>query len=419
MNTVAMLAWQSMKNRRLTAIMTILAIAVSVTLLLGVEKLRTGAKVSFSNTISGTDLIVGARSGSVQMLLYSVFRIGNATNNIGWQSYQDIAANPKVNWTIPISLGDSHRGYRVLGTNTDYFKHYKYGRNRQLQFSAGRQFNSLYDVVLGAEVAKKLGYQLQQSLVIGHGIGNTSFSKHQDQPFNVVGILKPTGTPLDRTLHVSLAAIEAIHTDWQSGAYIAGSGGDLPIEASQLQPTAITAVLVGLKSKMAIFGLQRSINNYRSEALQAILPGVALQELWAMISIAEKMLLVISSFVVATGLFGMLTVLLTSLNERRREMAILRAVGARPWQIFLLLMIETAGLTLAGILLAIVMLYGGLAITMPLIESQFGLFLELSWLSSYELRLLVVVFVGGALCGLVPGYRAYRNSVSDGMTVRV
>ena len=339
MKTLLMLALQSMRNRRLTAIMTILAIAVSVTLLVGVEKLRTGAKVSFSNTISGTDLIVGARSGSVQMLLYSVFRIGNATNNISWQSYQDIAANPKVAWTIPISLGDSHRGYRVLGTNSDYFKHYKYGRQRQLNFDQGRQFVGLHDVVLGAEVAKKLGYQLDQQLVIGHGIGNTSFSEHKDQPFKVVGILKPTGTPLDRTLHVSLAAIEAIHVDWQAGAYIAGSGGSVPIEDRQLQPKAITAMLVGLKSKMATFKLQRSINNYRGEALQAILPGVALQELWAMISIAEQMLLVISSFVVATGLFGMLTVLLTSLNERRREMAILRAVGARPWHIFLLLVL--------------------------------------------------------------------------------
>jgi len=419
MKTLLMLALQSMRNRRLTAIMTILAIAVSVTLLVGVEKLRTGAKVSFSNTISGTDLIVGARSGSVQMLLYSVFRIGNATNNISWQSYQDIAANPKVAWTIPISLGDSHRGYRVLGTNGDYFKHYKYGRQRHLKFEQGHQFTALHDVVLGAEVAQKLGYQLGQQLVIGHGIGNTSFSEHKDQPFKVVGILKPTGTPLDRTLHVSLAAIEAIHVDWQAGAYIAGSGGTVPVEERQLQPKAITAMLVGLKSKMATFKLQRSINNYRGEALQAILPGVALQELWAMISIAEQMLLVISGFVVATGLFGMLTVLLTSLNERRREMAILRAIGARPWQIFLLLVLETGGLTLCGILLSMVMLYGGLGLTLPVIESQFGLFLELDWPSRYELTLLAVVWCSGTLCGLVPGYRAYRNSVSDGMTVRI
>ncbi len=419
MNVILMLALRSLYNRRLTAIMTVISIAVSVALLLGVEKIRTEAKQSFSSTISGTDLIVGARSGSVQLLLYSVFRIGNATNNISWQSYKEIASQPKVEWTIPISLGDSHRGYRVLGTTTDYFKYYRYGRKHPLAFSDGKQFEALHDVVLGAEVAKQLHYQLGQKVVISHGTGNTSFSKHEDQPFTVVGILKPTGTPVDRTLHVSLAAIEAIHIDWQSGSYIPGSGGTTPLSERKLEPKQITAILVGLKSKISTFQLQRSINNYRKEALQAILPGVALQELWGMLGIVESILLVISGFVVATGLFGMLTVLLTSLNERRREMAVLRSVGARPWQVCLLLVLETGGLTLLGIILALMFLYGGLWICIPFLETHFGLFMTLSLPGLYELKLLLLVFIMGLLCGLLPGYGAYRYSLADGMTVRL
>ena len=419
MNTVLMLAFRSLYNRRTTAIMTMISIAVSVALLLGVEKLRTEAKASFSSTIAGTDLIVGARSGSVQLLLYSVFRIGNATNNISWKSYQDIAAQEKVDWTIPISLGDSHRGYRVLGTTGDYFEHYHYGRDHPLVFRDGKEFKALHDVVLGAVVAEKLGYQLGQKVIISHGAGNTSFSKHEDQPFTVVGILEPTGTPLDRTLHVSLSAIEAIHVDWQSGVYIPGSGGKQSLSERKLEPREVTAVLVGLKSKMATFQLQRGINNYRQEALQAILPGVALQELWEMIGIVENILLVISGFVVATGLFGMLTVLLTSLGERRREMAILRSVGVRPWQVCLLLVIETGGLTLCGIILGEVLLYAALTAFSPLLEGQFGLFLVFGLPGGYELKLLAMVFITGLFCGLVPGYRAYRYSVSDGMTVRL
>jgi putative ABC transport system permease protein len=250
----------------------------------------------------------------------------------------------------------------VLGTTADYFKHYHYGRNHSLVFRGGDKFQALHDVVLGAEVADQLGYQLKQKVVISHGTGNVSFSQHEDQPFTVVGILEPTGTPLDRTLHVSLSAIEAIHTDWQSGAYIPGSGGQIPLSERTLTPKEITAVLVGLKSKMATFQLQRGINNYRKEPLQAILPGVALQQLWGMIGIVENILLVVSGFVVATGLFGMLTVLLTSLNERRREMALLRSVGVRPWQVCLLLVIETGGLSLCGIFLGMAVLYGGLAV---------------------------------------------------------
>ena len=116
---VARLAVQSLRNRALTASLTVLAIAVSVMLLIGVEKVRTGARASFADTISGTDLVVGARSGSIQLLLYSVFRIGNATNNVTWKSYEDIAKQPYVAWMVPLSLGDSHRGFRVLPYTND------------------------------------------------------------------------------------------------------------------------------------------------------------------------------------------------------------------------------------------------------------------------------------------------------------
>lgn len=418
MSLLLSLTLKSLWNRRLTALMVIASIAVSVMLLLGVEKVRTGAKESFSSTISGTDLIVGARSGSVQLLLYSVFRMGNATNNVSWKSYQDIASNRHVAWSVPISLGDSHRGYRVMGTTTDYFKHYQYGRKRPLVFARGQQFEQLYDVVLGAEVAKALNYQMGEKLVIAHGIGSTSFAKHEDQPFTVVGILAPTGTPVDHTLHVSLQAIEAIHIDWQTGTYIPGSGGTKPLAERELEPKQITAFLLGLKSRLATFQLQRSISNYRAEPLQAVLPGVALQELWSMVGIAENALLIISAFVVVSGLFGMLTVLLTGMNERRRELAILRAVGARPWQILVLLVMETALLTLAGLLVGTAVLYLGLLALLPWLEQAYGLQVALSLPAQRELLLLIAVFIAGVVAGLIPGYRAYRYSLADGMTVR-
>ncbi len=413
------IAAKSLLNRRTSVVLTIISIAVSVALLLGVEKVRDQAKQSFTNTISGTDLIVGARSGSVQLLLYSVFRFGDASNNITWQSYQDIAGHSRVAWTIPISLGDSHRGYRVVGTNTDYFKHYKYGRKQPLVFTDGRAFSALHDVVLGSEVAAKLGYSMGDELVVAHGTGNASFAKHDDQPFRVSGILAPTGTPVDRALYVSLEAIEAIHVDWQSGTYLPGSGGTEPVEARDLQPQAITAIMVGLKSKVATFQLQRAVNNYRKEPLLAILPGVALQELWSMLNVAENAMLVISACVVLSGLFGMLTVILSGLNERRREMAILRSVGARPAHVYCLLVMEACLLTLLGILLGTGLLFLALAAGLSFLETEFGLYLQLSWLSLHELGLLGIIFIAGLCTGLIPGYRAYRYSLADGMTIRI
>jgi len=414
------LAWKSLSNRRFTAALTVVSIALSVTLLIGVERLRNEARASFANTISGTDLIVGARSGPVQLLLYSVFRIGNATNNISWESYRDIAAHPRVAWTIPLSLGDSHRGYRVLGTNGDYFTHYRFARDRGLAFAQGQAFDDLYDAVLGAEVAEALGYQMGDAIVIAHGAGDVSFARHEDKPFSVVGILKRTGTPVDRTVHVSLEAIEAIHLGWQGGAPVPGlSISPDKARNRDLTPKAITAVLVGLDSKIATFRVQRFVNDYPEEPLIAVLPGIALSELWSLIGVAENALLVVSAFVVVVGLFGMLTALLTSLNERRREMAILRSVGARPGHVFALIMGEAGFLTLLGVALGLALLYGLLLAAQPLVESRLGIFIAIGGLSSYELILLGAVILAGFLVGSIPSYRAYRLSLADGLSVKI
>lgn len=414
------LAWKSLLNRRLTAGLTLFSIALSVTLLVGVERVRVEARNSFANTISGTDLIVGARSGGVQLLLYSVFRIGNATNNMSWESYKDIAALPNVAWSVPVSLGDSHRGYRVMGTTPDYFQRYQYAGNRSLAFDQGDVFDDLYDAVLGAEVAEALSYDLGDPIVVAHGADDVSFARHENKPFRVAGILARTGTPVDRTVHVSLAGIEAIHADWQGGAPLPG----LTLSPEQarnqdLTPGAITAALLGLKSKIATFKVQRHVNDYAEEPLSAILPGVALSELWSIIGIAENALLIVSAFVVMVGLFGMLTALLTSLSERRREMAILRSVGARPGHIFTLIMGEALALTATGIALGLGLLYALLLVARPLVEARYGISLAVSTPTPHEFVLLGIVLLAGFVAGILPGYRAYRLSLADGLSIRV
>ncbi|CAD5379648.1 ABC transporter permease [Pseudomonas sp. OF001] len=415
------LALASLANRRATALLTVLVIALSVGLLLAVERVRTETRSSFASTISGTDLIVGARSGSVNLLLYSVFRIGNATNNIRWDSYQQIAALPRVKWAIPLSLGDSHRGYRVLGTTTDYFTHYRYGQDRALQLAAGRPFADLFEVVLGAEVARALGYRLGDEIVLAHGVGAISLTRHDDKPFRVAGILARTGTPVDRTLHISLAGMEALHVDWQGGMPARGAAR---IDADRarrldLRPQAITAVLLGLDNRIATFAVQRALNEYRGEPLLAILPGVALQELWSMMGTAEQALLAVSACVVLVGLVGMLTALLASLNERRREMAILRSVGARPWQIAALLLAEALVLTLAGLLLGLALLYLAIALGQDFLQARHGLFLPLAAPSPREWLLLAASLAAALLLGLLPAWRAYRQSLVDGLSIRL
>lgn len=420
LRTIFLLAGRSLWNRRGTAMLTVFSIAVSVVLLLGVERVRTEARSGFTSTISGTDLIVGARSGDLNLLLYSVFRIGNATNNISWRTYEELAQRREVAWTIPISLGDSHRGFRVMGTTLDYFTHYRFAGDRTLQFAAGGPFNDLFDAVIGADVARQLGYQTGQSVAIAHGLGATSFVNHDDKPFVIKGILKKTGTPVDRTVHVSLEAIEAIHADWQNGARQRGTGLSVDaVRALEIKPAAITAFLVGLKSRAATFRLQRAINDYPDEPLSAIIPGVALQSLWDLVGIVEMALLAISGFVVLGGLLGLLTTILTNLNERRREMAVLRSVGARPWHIFALLISEAGLLAASGVVLGFGLLYLALAVFAPIVEERFGIFVALRPPGVYDLTISLIVVGVALLLGSIPAFRAYRNALADGLSIRL
>lgn len=411
------LAIGSLAARALTVGMTILAIALSVALFLGVEKVRTGARASFADTISGTDLIVGARSGSVQLLLYSVFRIGNATNNVTWESYQDIAARPEVEWIVPISLGDSHRQFRVMGTTTGFFQHYKYRQGRSLAFGAGVVMDDLFDAVVGYDVAASLGYSVGDPIVVAHGLA--SFSEHDDQPFRVSGILEKTGTPVDRTVIISMEAIEAIHVDWKSGAKIPGQTTPVDeIRKMDLTPKAVTAALLGVESPLRTFALQRAINEYPEEPLLAILPGVALQELWGIVGIAETALLAVSVMVVITALIGMMATIFSSLNERRREMAIFRAMGARPSVILGLLVLEAMLTAMAGALLGLCLVYAGMFVAQPAVDRAFGLLLSIDPPALREVLVILAVIAAGAIVSMVPALRAYRLSLADGMMVR-
>ena len=412
------LSFNSLYARLLTVGMTILAISVSLMLYMSVEKLRTSAYTSFTDTISQTDLIIGARASSVQLMLYSVFRIGNATNNITWESYQDILDKDEVDWAVPISLGDSHKGFRVMGTNRDFFTRYKYRGGQSIIVEKGYLFNDLYDVVLGAGVAEKLEYGIDSPLIVAHGL--QSFSDHDDQPFRVSGILKKTGTPVDNTVIVSLAAIEAIHVDWSTGAKIPGL--ETPIEEIRkmdLTPKNITAALLGVKSKLTIFSLQRWINNYPEEAMTAILPGAALQELWRVVGVVENLLLGISVVVIFTTLIGMTAIMFSSLSERRREMAIWRAMGASPFTIVGLLMLEAIFISLLSIILSLVLLFISLNVLQPWIDYNYGILVNVEMLSINDVYVFALFIFASMLISLLPALRAYWFSINDGMTIKL
>jgi len=418
------LAARSAWARRGTLALVVFSIALATLLLLSLERMRADVRESFAQSVSGTDLIVGARTGSVQLMLYAVFHVGGATHNIKMASVEAIAKHRAVDWIVPISLGDSHRGFAVLGTTPDYFKHFQYADHQPLRLVQGRAFSGdldgLYDAVIGAEVAEALGYRLGQRIVLSHGAGGLPGAEHADKPFTVVGVLARTGTPVDRTVHVSLAAIEAIHLDWAGGAPMPGVA--IPAEQARkfdLTPKNVTAALIGLKGRVAVFAVQRFVANYADEPLMAVLPGVALDELWQVVGIGEKALLSMSALVAIVSLAGLVAVVLAGLNERRRELAVLRAVGAGPRHVLWLLAGEGLLITLLGVAVGSVASVLLIAFAGPWVQTRFGIVLQFALPSRSEWALLLAVLAAGVLASLVPGLRAYRLSLADGLSPKV
>ncbi len=429
--TILPLALRSLWNRKLVMSLVALAIAFSMSLLLGVERIAAGARDSFQNTVADTHLIVGARSGPLQLLLHSVFHIGTPTAAISWNSYEAFASHPEVAWTIPVSLGDSYLGFPVVGTNEDHFAHFRYADGKELAFAEGAPFEAHLEAVLGADVAIELGHKIGDAITLAHGVTRESFLQHDDSPFRIRGILRRTGTPVDRSVYIPLAGMEALHAGWENGVPPMTGMGAIESEPDDNsddqqhhsheeagEPERITAFFVGLKSPVGLFQLQREIADYGDEPLTAILPTATLLEVWKTVDVANGAFRLIAIFVVLGGLISMVAILLATLEQRRREMSILRAVGARPLHVFGLLVTEAGLLTTAGCVLAIVLLYLGIATAGPWIEGRFGLVLDSGLLSGRELLILAIVVLCGMLVGVIPAFRAYWSSLSDGLTVR-
>jgi putative ABC transport system permease protein len=421
MKPLGTLAARSAWHRRGTLSLVVASIALATLLLLTLERLRNDLRTGFSQSVSGTDLVVGARTGPVQLMLYAVFRIGGATNNVEMTSLREVARHRAVAWMVPIALGDSHRGFPVLGTTREYFERFHYGDRQPLVLAQGRPFSGdldgLYETVIGAEVAARLGYRLGQRITLSHGAGGALGTEHADKPFTVIGILARTGTPVDRTVHVSLQAIEAIHLDWAGGAPLPGMS--IAAEHARkfdLEPKQVTAALIGLKSRAAVFVVQRHVQSFEAEPLLAVLPGVALDELWQVLGVAEGALLLMSGLVAAVSLAGLVAVVLAGLNERRRELAVLRAVGAGPRHVLALLTAEGLLITACGVVLGALASWAAVAVAAPWVQGQFGITLELSAPTAHQWGLMAAVLGAGMLASLLPAARAYRLSLADGLT---
>jgi putative ABC transport system permease protein len=418
LKTLLALAARSAFNRRGSLSLVTVAIILSTILLVGLERLRTQVRESFTQSVYGIDLLVGARGGHAQLVLYAIFHLGGATNNVSWAKVEETVALPEVAFAIPLSMGDYHRGFPVVATDDNFLAHYRYRKNQGLKLN-GQTFTELFTVVLGAEVARRLNYAKGDQIVLSHGGGDHS-RVHDDKPFTVVGIFEPTGSPVDRSLYISLESMEAIHVDWRGGAPIPGFAvKPQDVKKFNLRPKSVTALLVGLKNRRLIFQTQAKIQNASGEALSAVLPGVALDQLFQLLGGGERVLFLVSILVTLTGLLGLTATILASLSERRRELAILRSLGASLRDVVTLVTLESLGLTLTGLVLGLAILAGLIAFAGPFLLYRFGAVLELSPPTTREGLILGGILLAGLIAGLGPALKAYFFSLSDGLNRQV
>ena len=413
---IGFMSAKSLRHRFFTSLLCVFSVSLSVALYLGVERVKEGSREGFTGTISGVDLIVGAKGSPLQLLLYSVFNLGSAVNNITYDSYQKIAQSPAVAWTIPISLGDAYHGFRVVGTDENFFEHWRFRGEEKPELISGHAFEGVFDVVLGSSVATKFNHKVGDAIVLSHGTGSVSAYKHDQTPFKVVGILAPTGTPIDRGVYISLYGMEAMHIGWETGAPSGEAIDPALITKDKIEIGQITSFLARSSSRIMTLRLRREIDMNKGEPLMAVIPGLALSELWQTLSYVEQTLKVVALAVLLVGLLGIVISLYSSLQERRREMAILRSLGASAFQIFAWPLVEGTFLVFSGIALGFVWLYLGIIFLRPWLQSEFSVYLPLNAPTQMEIFACGAIFIAGSLAAIIPAARAYRHSVHDGLS---
>ncbi|MBL6718030.1 MAG: ABC transporter permease [Pseudomonadales bacterium] len=401
MSALLRLAAASLLARRRTTGLMLLALTLSCALLFGVEKLRSEVRASAYASVGAVDLIVGARTAPETLLLATVFHYGALSTPLPRAVETRLASHPAVRFALPLSLGDSVAGLPVVGTVPAYFAHLGITPEGPLAFQAGGPFAGDEEVVLGAEAARRLGKELGDALTLSHGLGAESFLEHEDHPLRVVGLLAPTGTPLDQRVLVSLEALHAAHEGAASGAS---------------ENENISALLLGLAPRAAALGLAAQLNRSGDPPLTAALPALTLAGLLRWLGAGEAVLQVLSAFVVVVALAGMLAMMLASLEQRRREMAVLRALGAGFPTLLFLLLTEALMLTGAAISLGLGLVHGGLALAAPALQSATGLALQDPGPTAREGLLALGALALATLSGLLPAWLAARRALMDGLS---
>jgi putative ABC transport system permease protein len=382
------LAWSYLAARPLLTALHILMIAIGMGTMVLVALFTAQTEERLQRDAAPVDLVVGAKGSPLQLILSAVLQVDVPTGNINYGEAKKIASHAMVAAAIPVSLGDSFRGYRIVGTDVGYLDLYG------ARLAAGRKFDREMEAVLGAEVARRTGLAAGSRFAGAHGLGSGG-GAHADHPYEVVGVLAPTGTVVDRLVVTSLASVWEVHEQHGPGVQ--------PKDESR----EITALLIRYRTPLAAALLPRHINS--TTTMQAASPAYESARLMNLVGVGVEALRILAVVLMATAAVSIFVALTSALQERRYDLALLRTLGARPATLFALLAAEGVTLVVAGVILGLALGHAATeAIGRWIARTNPWSVTGLAWVPGEAWAALAVVAAGMATC-LLPAIQAYRR----------
>jgi putative ABC transport system permease protein len=392
------LALKSIRHKPLANALNMLLMAVGIAMMTFVLSASRQLADNALRDADGIDLVVGAKGSPLQLILSSIYHVDVPTGNIPLAAEAQLKQNRMVKQVIPLALGDSYRGFRIVGTTTDYIAHY-HG-----ELAQGDTLTAPLQAVFGSQAAARSGAFIGGTFFGSHGLSGEG-EVHKDAAYKVVGILKPTGTVLDRLILTPVESVWIVHEK------VNGLDASDPQEKEAMEEAReLTALLVQYSSPLAAVTMPRFINS-QSE-LQAAQPALEAAKLFRLIGVGVDVLRGIAAIVLLSAALSMFVALYNALEERKADLAILRTLGAHPGKLFLLLLTE--GLLLALVGAAIGWLSGHVAVAIlgHVLTSDQNLSLS-GWITSPDEGWLLLIALGiGLIAALVPAIRAYRTDIA-------
>jgi putative ABC transport system permease protein len=409
------MAWRYLWGRALVTTLTLTGIALSAALICSVLTLRRESESGFLRESGQYDLVAGAKGSPLQLVLSSVYHLDLPTGNIPYDRFLSLRDDPRIASAIPLGLGDNYRGYRIVGTDTNLFLlNDRLNLQKQLfNLQEGRFFQNDFDAVVGSQVASQTGLKLGDTFVGTHGLVVTpGSSEHKAFPYKVVGVLAPGNGANDRAIFTPLASVWRIHSDeTEIHRKLAGIvSTNATALASDLE---VTAVLLRLKAVGLRLWMSQEIQK-RTESMAAIPVNEMLRLYQQVLAPMQRVLLAVAALVVLVSALSITATLYQSAERRRRDLAVLRALGAHPHEIFALVVLEALLLTWLGLAAGWLIGHGALAAAGPHLRDTLGIGVSPWSTDRIEIIALGIVALGGLLAGLVPAVLAYRREpVSD------